>query len=189
MCYDICIFPGNGKYQANTSAKRFTRVMNNLKLNGSKPDFSDGSFDSDKSVLILMGRISRQIFEMASNMLGYEDLQTSEKRILNSLNEDDGVNQLELVKKTKLKAPTVSVALSKLESKGFVRREMDENDHRSVLVYLNDEGRKYSGDIRETIASLEHDFLVGLTDSEKENLVNCLTQIQKRVNNRKYRKG
>ena len=160
----------------------------NLNLNGTKPDISDDAFNPDKTVFLLISDISRIIFRELNEMLGDDEFQKSEKILLNELNMRDGVTQLDLVKATELKPPTVSVALTKLESKGYVKRIINENDHRSVLVFLDEKGKKYCDVIRETVMSLQEDSLVGLTANEIEKKKKNLIQIRKRLSNINNRK-
>jgi len=92
---------------------------------------------------------------------------------------NDGINQLELVKSTHLRAPTVSVILQKMESEGVVeRRKDDENDKRSVHVYLTDKGRKLDLEHISRIKKLDTIAMEGLSESEKEVLMKTLPKIR-----------
>ena len=159
--------------------------MNNLKLNGTKPSISDEAFSSDKSAFLLISDVAHLIFTNLKDMIDDTDLQRSEMLLMNELNLYDGRNQLDLVKATYLKPPTVSVALAKLEARGYVKRVINENDHRSVLVYLDERGKEYCRNIRELIIGMQEDSLIGLTETEKEELVKGLAQIRKRLINKK----
>jgi DNA-binding MarR family transcriptional regulator len=160
----------------------------NLNLNGSKPDISDETFNPDKSVFLLLADVSMLVFGQLNETLRAEEMQKSERQILNALNNYDGRNQLDLVKATGLKPPTVSVALSKLEEKGYVKRVLNETDHRSVLVYLDERGKEYCTALRELLIGLQDDSLVGLTEIEVDNLLKSLNQIKRRLINRNNRK-
>lgn len=88
------------------------------------------------------------------------------RRLLFHLSHNDQLSQLELVKRTHLSAPSVSVALQKMESEGLVIRESSEQDQRTVLVRLTEAGfkadRKIIGAIRET----EQQMLCGISEEQ-----------------------
>lgn len=88
------------------------------------------------------------------------------RKILFHLAHKDGVTQLELVKLSHLTAPTVSVALSKMESDGLVKREADKNDMRQIRVYLTEKGRAHDDFIRRVSRETEEQILKGLTDDD-----------------------
>ena len=99
--------------------------------------------------------------------------------VLSVLAINDGINQLELVKRTHLRAPTVSVILQKMESEGIVeRRKDDPNDKRAVLVYLSEYGRDLDRSHIERIKKLDAVAMEGLNDEEKALLMKILPKIR-----------
>ena len=99
------------------------------------------------------------------------------RKILGLLIENDGVTQLELVKSCRLSAPTVSIALSKLEAEGFVRREADKSDYRKVRVFLTDKGRKHENNIIKLCKKIDTDMLRGLSENEITQINSILKRI------------
>ncbi len=99
--------------------------------------------------------------------------------VLSVLAINDGINQLELVKRTHLRAPTVSVILQKMEGEGIVeRRRGTESDKRAVLVYLTSLGRELDRAHIERIKRLDSEAMAGLSESEKEMLMRILPKIR-----------
>ena len=90
---------------------------------------------------------------------------------------DPGVTQLDLVKATHLKPPTVSVTLQKMERDGLVTRQSNENDLRQTLVYLTDRGKAIDDRIRVMHEEADTAALAGLTDEEIENLSTLLNKV------------
>ncbi len=90
----------------------------------------------------------------------------------------DGTTQLELVRSTHLKAPTVSVILKKMEEEGIVRRECDKCDGRAVRVFLTNHGREIDKKHIKLIKSVDANALSGLNESECETLMRLLTKIR-----------
>ena len=107
--------------------------------------------------------------------------QKSGRDMLFHLSRRDGRTQLDLVKATHLKAPTVSVALQKLEKDGYVTRRTDEYDMRATRVFLTDKGRELDERIRKRVRTEEELAMSNLTESECETLVRLLGKIKKNI--------
>ena len=90
----------------------------------------------------------------------------------------DGITQLELVRATHLRAPTVSLILKKMEEEGIVSRRRDEKDARAVRIYLTDNGRSIDSEHIKSIKSVDSEALRGLTDEEQKMLMALLTKIR-----------
>ena len=88
-----------------------------------------------------------------------------------------GVTQLDLVKATHLKPPTVSVTLRKMEQDGIVERKNNENDLRETLVYLTDQGKAIDERIRVIHEEGDTAALKGLSEEEISTLSNLLNRV------------
>lgn len=93
----------------------------------------------------------------------------------------DGVTQLDLVKATHLKAPTISIALQKLERDGYVIRKHDDYDLRSIRVFLTDKGKSYNRLIIKKVIDAEQDALKPLTDTEAKQLMRLLVKLRENM--------
>ena len=107
--------------------------------------------------------------------------QRSGRLIMMELSREDGKTQLDLVKATHLKAPTISVALQKLEGDGYVTRIPDENDMRAMRVYLTDKGRALEDRIRMRIIEEETAATSVLTEAECKTLMELLQKIRENI--------
>ena len=90
----------------------------------------------------------------------------------------DGITQLELVRATHLRPPTVSVILQKMESEGLVERKCDEHDRRAVRVTLTEAGRALDRKNIETIHCIDRVALGNLSQEEIEILMSLLPKIR-----------
>ena len=90
----------------------------------------------------------------------------------------DGIQQLELVKQTHLRPPSISGILKKMEEEGIVERRSDEKDRRAVRVYLTPKGRRLDEEMIDMIQKLEVCAMQGLSDSERETLMALLPKIR-----------
>ncbi|MCL2697221.1 MAG: winged helix DNA-binding protein [Oscillospiraceae bacterium] len=106
---------------------------------------------------------------------------TSYKQILHSLSRKDGVTQLDLVKVTKLKAPTISTTLRNMETAGLVRRETDKDDARATRVYITEKGRETDKKIRSSKTKIEKAFHLNLSAEEKEQLIILLGKMKENI--------
>ncbi len=109
---------------------------------------------------------------------GHPIAQRSGRLIMMELSREDGRTQLDLVKATHLKAPTISVALQKLEADGFVSRVPDESDLRAMRVYLTDKGRALDDALRKRVEAEEHAAASVLTEEECNVLCELLLKIR-----------
>ncbi len=105
-------------------------------------------------------------------------MQRSCRMILMHLARMDNITQLDLVRATHLKAPTVSVCLQKMESEGYVARQPDEHDMRAVRVILTDKGKEFDSRVISKIQEQEQRVSDCLTEEEKRTLIGLLTKIR-----------
>lgn len=153
--------------------------MQNLGLNGKAPETADPFADHRKTPIQLIGEISRMMGNrIRSNGEEHPIGQKSGRLLLMELARKDGRTQLDLVHATHLKAPTISVALQKLEKDGYVSRRPDEYDLRATRVFLTEKGRELDNKIRRRIYEEESAAMKNLTDSECETLMRLLTKIK-----------
>lgn len=110
-----------------------------------------------------------------------EVLKHSARKLLIELAHHDGLTQLDLVKATHLKAPTVSVTLQKMESDGIVTRTSDENDLRITRVFLTEKGREIDRKTIETIKKEEKMVMCGITDEEISTIMPILLKMRKNL--------
>ncbi len=95
-------------------------------------------------------------------------MRASYRHVMKPLMEGDGLTQLDLVKITKLKAPTISITLRNMEREGIVRREKNDNDRRETHVYITDKGRAMHTKVLEAFDKAEKLMLNGLSEKELE---------------------
>lgn len=110
--------------------------------------------------------------------------QNTARLVLSHLAVRDHVNQLELVRLTRLKAPTVSVLLRRMEEEGYLMRIPDEADRRAVRVVLTEKGREFDRRHLSNISTNDHLAMQSLTDEEQETLLRLLTRIRDNLSER-----
>lgn len=153
--------------------------MQNLNLNGRAPEHIVDPLDPTKSPMMIISEINRlMIDKLREKDVENPITQRSERLLFIELAKRDGRTQLDLVKATHLKAPTISVALQKMEKDGYVTRRPDEYDLRATRVFLTEKGKSIDDKIKKRIADEENHAIHGLSDFEKETLTRILTKIR-----------
>lgn len=164
--------------------------MKNLNLNGKAPEIDDDLPDFKKTPMNLINEISRLMGDKIRES-GDENpiTQKSGRQLLMELARKDGRTQLDLVRATHLKAPTISVALQKLEKDGYVSRRPDEYDLRATRVFLTEKGRALDNKIRKRISDEDKKALKNLSAAENDTLMRLLTKIKNNLVDESERDG
>lgn len=90
----------------------------------------------------------------------------SYRHIMKPLIDNESLTQLELVKITNLKAPTISITLRNMERDGLVRREKNDNDRRETHVFITEKGKKMYAKVLTALEKAEKTMLNGLSEKE-----------------------
>ncbi|MBQ7920997.1 MAG: winged helix-turn-helix transcriptional regulator [Clostridia bacterium] len=149
-------------------------------VNGNPPEMEDDALNKDKPTpMMVLNEISRIMgARIRSKDIEGVTLQKSARLLLCELAHKDDRTQLELVKATHLKAPTISVVLQKLEKEGIVSRKSDEYDLRATRVSLTQKGRDIDTQIRKTIHEEDKIAMEVLSETEYETLMKILCKIR-----------
>lgn len=97
--------------------------------------------------------------------------------VLIYLSYKNGVTQRELVKVTQMKSSTVSVAISKLEKQGLVRRVTNENDMRSVVIFITEEGRRLALKTEQALKENERAVMKNISERDAKIAVYVLEKM------------
>ena len=97
--------------------------------------------------------------------------------ILNALLEDPGEDQVTLARKVAFDAATFGSVIGRLEARGWVRREADENDRRRKRLWVTAEGAEAARRMKRSVAKVQGRILEPLDESEREQLVALLDRL------------
>ncbi len=122
--------------------------------------------------------ISRLLRARMQNEISGVMAQSTARVVMAHLAATGGMAQLDVVRVTRLKPPTVSVLLRRMEEEGYVVREADENDHRAVRVTLTEKGRAFDRDHLARLSTNDHQAVAGLTPEECATLEALLTRMR-----------
>jgi DNA-binding MarR family transcriptional regulator len=105
-------------------------------------------------------------------------LSMQEWRVIAVLGEAEQLTQQGIVAKTKMDKVTVSRAARSLEERGFVRREANEDDARSLWLSLTPGGRKIYVKVAPAAVELERKVLEGFSAKEIAALEGLLVRLE-----------
>ena len=104
--------------------------------------------------------------------------QNSARLVLSHLAVQGELPQLRLVELTRLKPPTVSVLLRRMEEAGYVTRKPDHRDHRVVLVSLTQKGLDFDRNHLHRISCNDRTALMDFSQEELATLEALLLRVR-----------
>lgn len=131
----------------------------------------------EKNVLMMIGDVHRIFHNKLRNLAEENGLVSSYRPIIFHLSHNDGLSQLDLVKRTRFKAPTISLTLQKMEQEGYVIRKPSLTDARVIQVFLTEKGKEYEKKMMELVEKLEQKILPKLDAKETEKLEIILNKL------------
>ncbi len=102
-------------------------------------------------------------------------------QFLRVLWEDDGLTQVELAERTRVRGASAAGALHQLERRGFVRRRADAHDRRKVRVLLTPKGRQLYDLVMPDIEATNHAMLLGFSGAEQRILKGMLHRMRRNL--------
>lgn len=101
----------------------------------------------------------------------------AQARVLSVINEKGAISQRELMDILQIRSSSVSELVFKLEDYGLIVRDRDEQDKRTIIVSLTEEGKavvaEHEGHIREQCAGM----FTALDEAERQTLAGLLTKL------------
>ncbi|HEY0840521.1 MAG TPA: MarR family transcriptional regulator [Vulgatibacter sp.] len=110
---------------------------------------------------------------------GASGLKTNEWRMIAVLAQDGPSSQQRLANRTKMDKVAVSRAATSLADRGFVSREQDPGDARSLIISLTEEGRRAYGRLAPLALALEQELRMEISAKEVETLHSLLRRLEK----------
>jgi len=101
--------------------------------------------------------------------------------LLYKLYMNDGQSQRQLADKILNDYPNITRLIDKLEKKGYVRREVDENDRRMFKVYMSEEGKSRFKTSVPLIIHEREKLLENVSSEEQKIVKDVLKRIEQNV--------
>jgi DNA-binding MarR family transcriptional regulator len=104
-------------------------------------------------------------------------LRPVEYTILSLIHQNPGGSPAQLAKALAVTAPNITMWIDKLEHQGWVVRQRDERDKRSLQLRLTARGATLVAKATEQLLAGEHTALAGLSEGERTILVELLHKV------------
>lgn len=137
-------------------------------------------------VLHDIARLLRKRYEQRARPLG---LTRAQWQILAHLQRHEGINQSGLADILELEPVTVGRLIDRMEEAGWVERCADPADRRAHRLFLTERARPMVGQCRSLGEKLYAEAFAGLTDADRETLINLLVQVRSNLSDRTARPG
>ena len=137
----------------------------------------------DNSLGFLMNRTARIMRRTLDAKLLKLDLTGTQYIVLVRLWVEDGISLSELGDRLYFDNPTLTGIVDRMERDGLLVRRRDEEDRRVVRVYLTSKGESLRHQIQHLAEETDADAWRGLSESQKEEIVNLHERIWKNLNN------
>ncbi|WP_144797386.1 MarR family winged helix-turn-helix transcriptional regulator [Microbacterium paludicola] len=135
---------------------------------------------SPLEVLSRMDRLSRHLDRARRDVFRRSDIESWEWDVLSALRRAGAPFQLspkQLLQQTLVSSGTMTNRIDRLVSRGFVHREADPGDRRSVLVTLTDDGRVRVDAAITRLVDIEAELLRALSRADRERLAALLRKL------------
>ena len=135
---------------------------------------------------MVLNEVSRLFMRVVKQRNGEEDKrptreQMSARLMLMHLSRHDGATQSELARVTRMKAPTISVALRNMENEGLVERVADGEDQRVTHVYITDKGRGVERENFARFEAVDAIMMEGISPEEAEAMMSTLCKMRENL--------
>lgn len=97
--------------------------------------------------------------------------------ILNALLADPGEDQVTLARKVAFDAATFGSVITRLEARGWVRREADAGDRRRKRLWVTPAGAEAARQMRRSVGKVQQRILAPLDQAEREQLIALLDRL------------
>ena len=135
---------------------------------------------------MVLNEVSRMFLKVVKKRSGEGDKrptreQLSTRLMLMHLSKNNGATQSELVQITRMKAPTISVALRNMENEGLVERVADGDDARIAHVYITEKGRRVDSENFARLKQVDAIMMEGISEAEAENMLVILCKMRENL--------
>lgn len=144
------------------------------------PDFYlPGQYTAQQSVGYLLNQVLSSILSQADAQLVRYKLTYAQWIPLYKLLKEDGSTPIAMARDLSVDPAALTRSLTRLETKGLIRRERSTEDRRVVHLWLTAEGRAVAEHVPGVLASVLNAHLAGFSHSEWQQLLALLSRMQR----------
>lgn len=127
--------------------------------------------EKEKTMTMYLGDVNKLFRNKIKQEMEKRNYNHTYFKIFLLLSCQGSASQLDIVKFTHLSAPTISITLRNMELEGYITKEVDPLDQRSVIVRLTELGYKTDLEIRKIFTN-EENKLKSIFNEEEINQIN-----------------
>lgn len=131
----------------------------------------------EECINYLLTGAQHMVFSEMKNELKVVDLTPVQYGVLKCLWEKHMSSPKEIADCMGIENSTISGILERMEKKGLIRREIDENDRRYIKISLTDASRRLEKPVDEIVENVNKVVLEPFTEEEIKNLKNYLSRL------------
>ena len=123
-------------------------------------------------------RIGRKLM---SDMANVADIPQAQLFVIMRLFHHGACRLFDICHEMKVSAPTATGIVTRLERSGHVKRSVDKDDRRAVVVELTPQGRKVALELRGVVVRRWTEILAGLSRDDAEKYLEILKKISEAI--------
>jgi DNA-binding MarR family transcriptional regulator len=123
-------------------------------------------------------KMCKLYFNYLNVKLSEVGLYEGQHHTLMQLWETDGLPQVVLTKRLGVEPASVSKAVERMESAGFIRRQPDPEDARANCLFLTEQGRSLEEPVKQILAEAEEHLLANMSLEERVLVRRLLLQMR-----------
>ena len=128
--------------------------------------------------MLALHRTTHCTLHALSSMLADLSLGAAEINALANLADRGALSVGELSAESGARATTLTGVLDRLESRGYLTRELDASDRRSFRLPLTEAGQAVAARVHAAVADIERDALAGLSPAQIAGFHAVITALQ-----------
>ena len=135
----------------------------------------------ENSLLSLFMKVDRHFMAKCFGQMQELGIYPGQIPVLGMVSKKEGLSQKELAEILRIKPPTVTVSVQRLEKAGFLYKKPDEKDQRIARIYLTEKGKETKARALQRIRENESVMLEGFSETEQCLLRRFLKQILENI--------
>ena len=135
----------------------------------------------ENNLLSLFMKVDRHFMAKCFGQMQELGIYPGQIPVLGMVSKKEGLSQKELAEILRIKPPTVTVSVQRLEKAGFLYKKPDEKDQRIARIYLTEKGKETKARALQRIRENESVMLEGFSETEQCLLRRFLKQILENI--------
>ena len=131
-------------------------------------------YDARKHICFNVGRVMRRVYDHYEKRLSPFGLTSPQYFVFNALWMGDGISIGELGERVSLDSSTLTGIIDRMEKSGYLERQLNPQDRRSVLVFLTTKAREVGPHILEFADELDASLRQQFSEEEMDSFEQVL---------------